>query len=412
MPFDRERWSLDLLKRLGMPPTRENVIALVAWQQAEGGHTNNDARWNPLNTTQPWPGATRIPRNAPGVKAYRSYDDGLAATVKTLQNGRYPGILVALRKGNSADAVVNAVIHPVVWGTSALILKTLPGARRTVKYRQPVRPGKPPVKRPPSMKVVVVPEELRAFAQRIDDGHDLVAEIELRSRRLEHALLLETGRTPNRAHSVAISNAFAPITASTGMPLLMQTLTDDSAIIERHYRNALAADEGGQARPPAKPGVTPKPPATGRQAAINKMLQVARTQLGYHERDEFNSKFSDWFGVKGPWCAMFVSWVFWKAGKPLPKMQQGLNHSGFAGVNAGYQYFRDHRQLHPTPQVGDVVLFKGPTWEQDHTGIVTAVYRKNGMLMYDTIEGNTSDAVRTHSYVMGQRRLYGFGRAL
>jgi hypothetical protein len=33
--------------------TPANVKAMVGWQRAEGGHWHNDARYNPLNTTQP-----------------------------------------------------------------------------------------------------------------------------------------------------------------------------------------------------------------------------------------------------------------------------------------------------------------------------------------------------------------------
>ena len=80
---DRTQWATDLLNRLGMPVTSENVKALAAWAQAEG----TKAGFNPLATTQSMPGASSF--NSVGVKNYASYTDGLQATVQTLTNGRY-----------------------------------------------------------------------------------------------------------------------------------------------------------------------------------------------------------------------------------------------------------------------------------------------------------------------------------
>ncbi len=49
------------------------------------------------------PGATVF--NSVGVKAYTSWKQGLEATVKTLKNGYYGGIIDALRRGNDSAAV-------------------------------------------------------------------------------------------------------------------------------------------------------------------------------------------------------------------------------------------------------------------------------------------------------------------
>ena len=84
-------WAKALLQQLDMPLTAENVAALVAWEMAEGGHWHNTAHYNPLNTTQPMPGATAM--NSVGVKAYRSWSQGFEATIVTLRNGYYERIL-------------------------------------------------------------------------------------------------------------------------------------------------------------------------------------------------------------------------------------------------------------------------------------------------------------------------------
>ena len=107
-------WAVSLLRQLQMPVTQDNVAALAAWEMAEGGHWHNTAHHNPLNTTQPEPGATSM--NSVGVKAYVSWAQGFLATIVTLHNGRYDAILAALAAGNDASAVAQAVAASP-WGT-------------------------------------------------------------------------------------------------------------------------------------------------------------------------------------------------------------------------------------------------------------------------------------------------------
>lgn len=111
-------WALDLLGRLGMPKTRENVRAIVAWQLAEG----TDAAYNPLATTRKHPGATDF--NSVGVKNYPDYEAGMTETIEALHNGLYEEILGALARGTDANAVGHA-IEGSRWGTGGLVLKVL-----------------------------------------------------------------------------------------------------------------------------------------------------------------------------------------------------------------------------------------------------------------------------------------------
>ena len=107
-------WAKALLEQLGMPLTEQNTAAITAWEMAEGGHWHNSAHYNPLNTTMPEPGATSM--NSVGVKAYLSWAQGFTATIATLRNGYYGGILAALRAGDDAIAVADAV-GASPWGT-------------------------------------------------------------------------------------------------------------------------------------------------------------------------------------------------------------------------------------------------------------------------------------------------------
>lgn len=108
-------WASAFLGVLGEPQTSCNLGAIEAWEGAEGGAWNNDAAANPLNTTQPEPGDWSI--NSVGVKAYPSWSEGLRANATAITNGLYGGILSALRAGNNAQAVADAVASSP-WGTA------------------------------------------------------------------------------------------------------------------------------------------------------------------------------------------------------------------------------------------------------------------------------------------------------
>lgn len=113
-------WADALLNDLGDPDTPANVHAVMSWEAAEGGNWHNDAAYNPLNTTQPWPApparANSWPINSVGVQAYPTWDEGMHATVATLRYPAYVGVLAALSDGNCASCVANAV-GASPWGT-------------------------------------------------------------------------------------------------------------------------------------------------------------------------------------------------------------------------------------------------------------------------------------------------------
>jgi len=104
-------WRTALLKSLGVPVTPRNKKFLSAWQRWEGGHTN----W--LNTTRNTPGAVAS-INSVGVKAYRSFDDGIQALTETLRNGRYQDILDGLAAGDPYSAKPVAGLSTWVSGSA------------------------------------------------------------------------------------------------------------------------------------------------------------------------------------------------------------------------------------------------------------------------------------------------------
>lgn len=114
-------WQAQILKGVGAPVTPQNVLFVNDWARAEGGSAEN----NPFNTTQPGFGAIGN-YNSVGVKRYATPQQGIAATIATLRNGRYGNILNALHQGTNARADAEALAASP-WGTGALVLKMLGG---------------------------------------------------------------------------------------------------------------------------------------------------------------------------------------------------------------------------------------------------------------------------------------------
>ena len=130
MAVTRVDWARSFLKWADLPVTKHNLWALVAWEAAEGGHYNSSgewiggAKWNPLNTTQNWQGATDF--NWVGVKNYVTEEDGLNATLKTIKGvgHGYEAILYNLEKDAAAADTLKAV-EASAWGTGGLALRIL-----------------------------------------------------------------------------------------------------------------------------------------------------------------------------------------------------------------------------------------------------------------------------------------------
>lgn len=131
--------------------------------------------------------------------------------------------------------------------------------------------------------------------------------------------------------------------------------------------------------------------------AINKMIQIAKAEVGYLEKrnnSNLDSKTTNagdnnytkyWRDIMPsyqgqPWCAVFVSWVLMQAfGKD--KANKMLKHWPYVYVPTLASLFANYAN----PQVGDIVMFKrGGVFT--HTGIVTSVSGD----YFTTIEGNTS----------------------
>jgi hypothetical protein len=109
-----------ILEGIGAPVTDENMKFMLAWRQAEG----KGGKYNPFNTTHDMPGSVSI--NSHGVKSYRSIQDGVVATIKTLRNGRYNCIINGLVNNIGASNVAQCESLKT-WGTGNLVSKVIAG---------------------------------------------------------------------------------------------------------------------------------------------------------------------------------------------------------------------------------------------------------------------------------------------
>lgn len=123
----RNQWAHDFLDLLGGLHCGRNADSIISWIQAEGGN----ARFNPLNTTQPWTGSTNY--NSVGVQNYATYQDGLHATVKTILQTDpslgFTAIVSDLRKCARSRRTLRDVEHSQ-WGTGGLALRVLPYVKK------------------------------------------------------------------------------------------------------------------------------------------------------------------------------------------------------------------------------------------------------------------------------------------
>lgn len=135
----------------------------------------------------------------------------------------------------------------------------------------------------------------------------------------------------------------------------------------------------------------------------NKIIEIAKKELGYKEYADNKTKYGDWYGMNGEWCAMFVSWLANQVGilnDLIPKQSYVPTMVTWFKQN---NLFRT-RGLYPNK--GDIIFFDyNGNGTSDHVGIVEKC--ENGIIT--TIEGNKSKMVKRCTYNVNNSGIYGFG---
>ena len=169
------------------------------------------------------------------------------------------------------------------------------------------------------------------------------------------------------------------------------------------------------------------------EQAKQKVLDLARSEIGYHEKASNNqlndpsansgganwTKYAEYLDsfagfYNGPkngyaWCDVFVDYLFVKSfgfdiGRKM--LCQPMSSMGAGCLYSAQYYKQAGRWRTNAPQAGDQIFFSYSAGEYSHTGIVEQV---NGDTV-TTIEGNTSDSVGRRYYNIGNRQIAGYGR--
>jgi hypothetical protein len=119
-----------VLKGIGAPVTPQNMLFFYSWRQAEGAK----ATFNPFNTTKKMEKQSfwnclkkKDGKCVGGVKNYSSKEDGITATIETLNNGRYECIVDGLKNDIGAKKIAQCSSLKT-WGTGELVSKVLNGS--------------------------------------------------------------------------------------------------------------------------------------------------------------------------------------------------------------------------------------------------------------------------------------------
>jgi hypothetical protein len=152
-----------VLTNLGAPVSKQNLLFFYAWRQAEGAKST----YNPFNTTQPKEGSTlwnclnkKGGKCVGGVRNYKTKQDGIDATVKTITNGNYKCIVDGLKSDKGASKIAECS-DLKKWGTRK-------GIERVLKTKN-IAP--PPIS---TSKVKEINEEL---TQEIYDIKDIIKKV-------------------------------------------------------------------------------------------------------------------------------------------------------------------------------------------------------------------------------------------
>ena len=157
-------------------------------------------------------------------------------------------------------------------------------------------------------------------------------------------------------------------------------------------------------------------------------MNVARSQLGYHEGDNTSqlhgessgssnyTEYGYWYGtqVQGhsggsyyAWCAYFISWCARQAGIPT-SIISNASYACAGSDNGDFKNLDFYNRGSYTPKVGDLVFFDWPgdEYHWDHVEIVIGVSSSE----VTTLGGNTGDNnVKSRKWSLSNSNIRGYG---
>ncbi|TMQ03780.1 MAG: CHAP domain-containing protein [Deltaproteobacteria bacterium] len=127
-------------------------------------------------------------------------------------------------------------------------------------------------------------------------------------------------------------------------------------------------------------------PAT---ATREQALETARSQVGYAETGDNDTKYGRWYGVNyQPWCAIFATWCY-ETGTQTgsPSFQKGSYYAYVPYIVSDAHNRLRGLSVTSSPAPGDLVCYDwGWDGVYDHVGL----FESGGPSSWQAIEGNTS----------------------
>ena len=152
-----------------------------------------------------------------------------------------------------------------------------------------------------------------------------------------------------------------------------------------------------------------------------KTTQTAIGEIGYQEtpKGSNKNKYADYIdknfpnfynGKKGgggvPWCEVFVDYCILTNSSNEEEAEYVLcqpKKSAGAGCPESYDYYKKAKRTGSEPKLGAQIYFGSD--EPKHTGLVVDISGDSVI----TVEGNSEDQVKRHTYKKTSSRIYGYG---
>jgi hypothetical protein len=170
-------------------------------------------------------------------------------------------------------------------------------------------------------------------------------------------------------------NLLRSIRVPAGLPHAGEPAMDATAV---DLVNAAWERFGGHAAPPDAGG-----------SSGSARLAKAQSQIGVTESPANSNqcKYTDWYGMLGPWCAMFCTWCDQLGGAPTLAFVRGSRYAYVPYIVQDARYGKYGLSITSAPKPGDLVCYDW-SWdgEYDHVGI----FESGNASDWTAIEGNTS----------------------
>lgn len=156
-------------------------------------------------------------------------------------------------------------------------------------------------------------------------------------------------------------------------------------------------------------------------AQSEKVIAYVKSQIGYSEEPKGSNKnkfaamidkeYPDFYNGKkqgAAWCDVLIDASFltcYGEDEALRLLCQP-KHSTGAGCKFSAQFYKDKGQFFNKPAAGDQIFFFDNNGVINHTGLVVKV---DDARVY-TVEGNSGDMVKSHSYALNNKKIAGYGR--